>query len=256
MFINFLLGRLANGYATAGHKAIRWDQMKCVTCSACSSARWQRATANASVLFCWTPKLTGSRLLMLRSSWACCRAMVLHKTQEATWRRKSTGHAFISESCILTPTLVVFIFMLMTSLSCTVDIRNVNPKTREISTVFDRADSMWVGRRLCANMQSTVSHSEQNWQLCVAMASWRAWPLAVHPPYGRSLSQADLDQLRQTVLPVQDVCVLQRIHQFVGCLTLCRPLLDQRLNAQRRQVLQQRGVSISMVLLRIRKHQI
>ena len=78
---------------------------------------------------------------------------------------------------------------------------------------------------------------------CQGGASWRAWPLAVHPPYGRSLGQADLDQLRQAVLPVQDVSVLQSVHQFVGCLPLRRPLLDQRLNAQRGQVLQQRGLS-------------
>ena len=41
-------------------------------------------------------------------------------------------------------------------------------------------------------------------------------PLAVHPPYGDGLRQADLDELRKTVLPVQDVRVLQRVHQLVG----------------------------------------
>lgn len=47
------------------------------TCSACSSARWQRATANDSVLFCCTPAFTDSRLFMLSNIWACCSAMVL-----------------------------------------------------------------------------------------------------------------------------------------------------------------------------------
>lgn len=68
-----------------------------------------------------------------------------------------------------------------------------------------------------------------------------ASPLAVHPPDGCGLSQTDLDQLRQAVLPVQDVRVLQRVHQLVGRLALRRPLLDQRLDAQRGQVLQRRG---------------
>lgn len=77
-----------------------------------------------------------------------------------------------------------------------------------------------------------------------------SWPLAVHPPYRRSLSQADLDQLRQTVFPVQDVCVLQCIHQLVGCFTLSGPLLDQRLNAQRCQVLKHRRLAISVKLVK------
>lgn len=47
------------------------------TCSACSSARWQSATANDSVLFCCTPAFTDSRLFMLSNIWACCSAMVL-----------------------------------------------------------------------------------------------------------------------------------------------------------------------------------
>lgn len=62
-------------------------------------------------------------------------------------------------------------------------------------------------------------------------------PLAVHPPDGGGLGQADLDQLRQAVLPVQDVRVLQCVHQLVGRLALRRPLLDQRLDAQGGQVL-------------------
>lgn len=36
-----------------------------LTCSACSSARWQSATAKDSVLFCCTPEFTDSRLFML-----------------------------------------------------------------------------------------------------------------------------------------------------------------------------------------------
>lgn len=52
-------------------------------------------------------------------------------------------------------------------------------------------------------------------------------PFAVHPPYGCSLSQADLDQLRQAVLPVQDVRVLKRIHQLVCRFALSCALLDQ-----------------------------
>lgn len=47
------------------------------TCSACSSARWHRATANDSVLFCCTPAFTDSRLFILSNIWACCSAMVL-----------------------------------------------------------------------------------------------------------------------------------------------------------------------------------
>lgn len=39
-----------------------------ITCSAWSSARWQRATAKASVLFCCTLKFTGSRLFIFNRS--------------------------------------------------------------------------------------------------------------------------------------------------------------------------------------------
>ena len=58
------------------------------TCSACSSARWQSATANDSVLFCCTPAFTDSRLFMLSNIWACCRAIVLgrgHKGIPISW---------------------------------------------------------------------------------------------------------------------------------------------------------------------------
>lgn len=54
------------------------------TCSACSSARWQSATANDSVLFCCTPAFTDSRLFMLNNIWACCSAMVLVRGQTGT----------------------------------------------------------------------------------------------------------------------------------------------------------------------------
>ena len=52
------------------------------TCSACSSARWQSATANDSVLFCCTPAFTDSRLFILSNIWACCRAIVLGRGQK------------------------------------------------------------------------------------------------------------------------------------------------------------------------------
>lgn len=116
---------------------------------------------------------------------------------------------------------------------------------RLIVSVFHRADVLWLRGSPSCDEPSAFS-TEQKWRACVrwTAAGWDS-PLPVHPPDGRRLSEADLDQLRQTVLPVQDVRVLQGVHQFVGCLALCRPLLDQRLNAQRGQVLQQRGGLIS-----------
>lgn len=55
------------------------------------------------MLFCWTPKLTGSRLLILRSSWACCRDIVLQETQEATLITYKKTHVFLhlkSRTCV------------------------------------------------------------------------------------------------------------------------------------------------------------
>lgn len=96
-------------------------------------------------------------------------------------------------------------------------------------------------------------NSEPSWHLCAGAELRRDWPLPVHPPYGRGLGKADLDQLRQTVLPVQDVRVLQSVHQFVCSLTLCRPLLNQRLNAQRSQVLQHKRTKTSIISKRRKK---
>lgn len=64
-------------------------------------------------------------------------------------------------------------------------------------------------------------------------------PLAIHPPNGCGLGQAYLDEFRETLLPVHHVCTPQSIQQLVGSHALCRPPLDQRLNAQGGQVLEE-----------------
>lgn len=70
-----------------------------LTCSACSSARWHNTTAKDSVLFCWTPTFTASRLFMLSSVWACWSAMVLVQEKHLLAFKQQTTIIFYLWSC-------------------------------------------------------------------------------------------------------------------------------------------------------------
>lgn len=62
-------------------------------------------------------------------------------------------------------------------------------------------------------------------------------PAAIEPPDGCFLCDADVDELRQAVFPVQEVGVLQRIHQLVRRLPSKSPLLHKGLYPQGGEVL-------------------
>lgn len=70
-----------------------------LTCSACSSARWHNTTAKDSVLFCWTPTFTASRLFMLSKVWACWSAMVLVQEKYILVFKRQTTTIFNLWSC-------------------------------------------------------------------------------------------------------------------------------------------------------------